>query len=62
MRDNDENGDMTGEGVDDDIKQKGDKPASQKVSNNLKRLNTFYNPTLKDVVDFAMVGEPITNM
>ena len=48
--------DVTEDDLDGDIEQKGDKPTSQKKTNKLKRLNTFYNPTLKDVVDFAMVG------
>ena len=56
VRDNDEHGNMTEDGVDNDIKQKEDKPVSQNISNELKRLNTFYNPTLKDVVDSTMVG------
>ena len=56
VHDDNQDGDMTEDDVDGNIEQKGDKPASQKVTNELKRLNTFYNLTLKDVVDFAMVG------
>jgi hypothetical protein len=35
---------------------KGDSPRSDKVNNELRRLNTFYNRTIEDVVEFAMVG------
>ena len=56
MYEDNQDDDMTEDDVDGNIEQKGDKPASQKVTNELKILNTFYNPTLKDVVDFAMLG------
>ena len=54
----DEDGEADGDQNGDDAAYLGqrDETESKKVSNELRRLNNFYNPTLRDVVDFAMVG------
>ena len=39
-----------------DEEETEDTPLSPKVMRALKALHTSYNPTLKDIVDFAFVG------
>ena len=48
-----EDGQDEDEAVEYDIREK---PESSKVSNELRNLHMFYNPAIKDVVEFAMVS------